>query len=368
MKRLLIAVASALLSTAALAPLPGASGGDSIATTELRAWLTYIASDELQGRGTYSAGLGLAASYIGTHLKDWGVEPAGDDLAGAAERSYLQTVRVLGVRSTSRSTLVVRVGGETRTFEDGKGVTFPKNAGAAQTVRADRVEFVGYGLDLAEVGHQDFGGKDVAGAAVVWLGSAGPKEVDQQRFRRLLAGRRRYATEQLHALASVGPGSQVDSNPATEPRPGRTEPDFVTVQPLDRPTPPSVTLSDEFFDFLFSRARTPYQELKRQAPRRARRCPSFRLDDVTMTFNVDVDYEVVRTQLTHNVVGDRRGHRSAAEEHLRRVRRALRSRRLRRGGARRRDASRRPPGRVTPGPRTIASGTAPTTTARGPWR
>src|SRR4029450_13899049 len=31
--------------------------------------------------------------------------------------------------------------------------------------------------------------------------------------------------------------------------------------------------------------------------------PAFRLDGVTLKFNVDVDYEVVRTQLTQNVVG-----------------------------------------------------------------
>jgi hypothetical protein len=31
--------------------------------------------------------------------------------------------------------------------------------------------------------------------------------------------------------------------------------------------------------------------------------PSFRLDGVTLTFNVDADYEIVRTQLTENVIG-----------------------------------------------------------------
>jgi hypothetical protein len=311
MKRLLVVLASALLSSAALAPVPGASGGDAISTTELRTWLAYIASDELQGRATYSAGLGLAANYISTHLREWGVEAGGDAGPGGEARSYLQTVRVQGVRSTSRSRLVVRAGGETRTFEDGKGVTFPKNSGSPQTVTAKRVEFVGYGLDIAEAGHQDFGGTDVAGAAVVWLGSSGPREVDEQRFRRLLTGRRRYATEQLRALASVGPSSTTspasDSTGTSGSATNRAaEPDFMTAQPLTRPIPPSVTLTDEVFEFLFSRARTPYQELKRLAADRAP-LPSFRLDDVSMTFVVDVDYEVVRTSLTHNVVGVVRG-------------------------------------------------------------
>src|SRR5262245_6859717 len=87
-----------------------ASGGlASIKLEDLKEWLTYIASDELQGRDTYSAGLGLAAGYIQDHLRTWDVKPAGD------HGGYLQTVRVLGVKTTSRSTVTVKVGNDTRT-------------------------------------------------------------------------------------------------------------------------------------------------------------------------------------------------------------------------------------------------------------
>ena len=44
-------------------------------------------------------------------------------------------------------------------------------------------------------------------AAVVWLGSSGPKGLDQATYRRLLMGRNRYATEQLGAVASIGPAT-----------------------------------------------------------------------------------------------------------------------------------------------------------------
>src|ERR1019366_1253976 len=102
-------------------PLGAASPGVALVKSdELREWLTYIASDELQGRATYSEGLGLAASYIEEHLREWGVKPGGD------HGSYLQTVSVLGVKATSRSTVTVRVGRDSRTFKDGEGVTFPK--------------------------------------------------------------------------------------------------------------------------------------------------------------------------------------------------------------------------------------------------
>ena len=68
------------------------------------------------------------------------------------------------------------------------------------------------------------------------------------------------------------------------------------------PIAPAVTASDAFFEFLFSKAPVHYDELKRKANDRDP-LPSFRLDGVTLTFNVDADYEIVRTQLTQNVIG-----------------------------------------------------------------
>ena len=73
-------------------------GAASIRREDLKEWLTFIASDDLQGRAVFSSGLGLAAGYIADHLRAWNVTAAGD------RGAYLQTVRVLGVRAKSRST------------------------------------------------------------------------------------------------------------------------------------------------------------------------------------------------------------------------------------------------------------------------
>jgi len=60
------------------APARSAAGGvNSITPAELKDWLSYIASDELQGRQIFTEGLGLAGAYIADHLKEWGVKPAG---------------------------------------------------------------------------------------------------------------------------------------------------------------------------------------------------------------------------------------------------------------------------------------------------
>src|SRR4029453_1058772 len=86
-------------------------GPKSIEPSELQEWLSYIASDELQGRQIYTEGLGLAAGYITQHLAEWGVKPAGED------GSYFQTVKVLGVRTTSNASVTVDVNGQKRTFK-----------------------------------------------------------------------------------------------------------------------------------------------------------------------------------------------------------------------------------------------------------
>ncbi len=302
----------ALIAGLAVLP-PGVAsdgGSGSIKREDLKEWLWYIASDQLQGRALYGAGLGLAAAYISDHLSAWGAVPAGD------RASYLQTVRVLNIKRTSRSTITVQVGNATRTFADGEAVTFPKNAGAKQRLTIDRVEFAGYGLDLPAAQHVDLGNRDMNGAAVVWLGAEGPKGVDAQKYRLILGQRSRSAVEQNHVAASIGPESgasgsrggdgAVEAGGSAQQPSGRrggaaAASDFVTAERLDKPVPPMVGARDAFFEFLFRSAPVTYEELKRRAASREP-LPRFRLDGVKLTFNVDVDYTVVRTRLTQNVV------------------------------------------------------------------
>src|ERR1043165_5202803 len=52
---------------------------DGITAQQLRSYLEFIASDELEGRDTPSRGLDIAAMYIADHLKAWGIKPAGDN-------------------------------------------------------------------------------------------------------------------------------------------------------------------------------------------------------------------------------------------------------------------------------------------------
>ena len=295
-----------------------AGGRDSINSRDLKEWLTYIASDDLEGRAVYTTGIGLAAAYLEDHIHTWGLKPAGD------HGSYLQTVRVLGVKSARHSTVTVEVAGESRTFNDGDGITFPPFVGGKRQVALDRVQFVGYGLDAPSANQQDYKGLDVKGAAVIWLGAQGPKGFDATANRRVLFGRARYSIENLHAAATDRSGDFVRrrtrrrtggarlpaagaQRPAARlPRrrpdaaPRRSSrrpaqgggrgalptPDFTTVQRLDSPWTPSATAKDAFFEFLFSHAPTKYDELKRKADAQEPLAP-FRLDGVKLTFNLE---------------------------------------------------------------------------------
>src|SRR2546430_14813864 len=80
----------------------------SITPESLRGWLTYLSSDELEGRATFSEGLGLAGAYIADQLKEAGVKPGGD------QGTYFQRVEVLGIKSTNHSSVTIDVRSEER--------------------------------------------------------------------------------------------------------------------------------------------------------------------------------------------------------------------------------------------------------------
>jgi hypothetical protein len=304
--RRMVAVAAAL-ATVLFVGLGAAGGRASIEETDLKSWLTYLASDELEGRSVFTEGLGLAAGYIQDHLREWGVTPAGD------HGGYLQVVKVKSVKTTSHSTLTVQVGKDTRVFKDGDGINFPRNMGVKRTFTVDRVEFAAYGLDAPGAGYTDLAGKNFDGAAVIYVGVRGPKELDADTGRRLLGGRGRWLTEQMHAAAAIGQEPRLD--PPNRPSGGngnaaaggngtdrRERPDFVTTQRIDVPVSPAVSANDQLLQFLFSKAPEKYDDLRKKADARES-LTGFRLDGVKLTFNIDADYDIIRTQYTQNVVG-----------------------------------------------------------------
>lgn len=290
---------------------------DLISVPDLKQWLGYIASDELEGRGNFSEGLALAAAYIADEMEKLGVKPGGDN------GTYFQRVAVQGVQNTGTASVTVEVNGQSRTFKLGEGIELPKNMGGARTITADQIEFVGYGLSLPAAGIDDYKGRSARGKVVVWLGSQGPSSLDLTKFRRALMGRSRTATEQEGAIAVIGPemarpgvgglaAAPGQARPAGQAQPPAAMqmggqgvppevPDFTTVQRLDGAVTPVISAKDAFFEFLFSGSDVPYATLKAAADKREP-LPAVALKGVKITITLAPKYDVVRTQYTRNVV------------------------------------------------------------------
>ena len=70
---------SALAQTATRANSPARNAAENITAAQLKDYLYYVASDEMEGRDTPSRGLDATAKFMGTLLSRWGFKPAGDD-------------------------------------------------------------------------------------------------------------------------------------------------------------------------------------------------------------------------------------------------------------------------------------------------
>ncbi len=319
------------LAVALTAQSANKGGIGSIQEGPLREWLTYLSSDQLQGRATYSEGLGLAAAYIADRLQEAGVKPAGDN------GSYFQVVKVQGMRTTSRASVTVEVNGQTRTFKDGAGITFPRNMGeqAVGGCRTRRVRWLRHEPRLAQarrlrqseregrscrVARQrpETRGRRRAPAAQqpcanrirqrrcrdgqsgrLWQAVVAAVEHRRPKARARIRRRKRRPANAVRVRVSRSAGQGQGQGFG---RGAADDGDFTTVQRLDNKVPPAVNAQDEFFEFLFSASEFKYADLKQRASNQEALAP-FVLKNVKMTFNVDADYEVVRTRYTRNVVG-----------------------------------------------------------------
>jgi hypothetical protein len=138
---------------------------------ELRAHVTFLADDLLEGRGAGTRGHQLAALYVSAQFARLGLEPAGD------HGSYLQKLRLRESRvDISSSRLVIRhSGGENALVAVNDMLVRPGGSEAEATVTAPAV-YVGFGIHAPEFGYDDFaGGVDVRGKIVVILAGSPAK-------------------------------------------------------------------------------------------------------------------------------------------------------------------------------------------------
>jgi|ERR1700752_114918 len=112
-----------------------------IKENNIRAELNFLASDALQGRGSGTNYERVAAEYIGSMFRQFGLEPAGDaDASG--NKTFVQQVKLESAKFTEAPSLEVTWGNNTQKWQFGRdlSVSFlraPKITGDLQVIDAD---------------------------------------------------------------------------------------------------------------------------------------------------------------------------------------------------------------------------------------
>jgi hypothetical protein len=133
----------------------------SITPEELRAHVKFLASDELEGRGSGTQGNEQAAAYIARQFENYGLSPAGDS------GTYFQTFTfVSAVRLGTGNSLALTGPGHVTTGltpeVDFRPLGFSSNGAVS-----GGLVFVGYGISAPESGYDDYSNVEVTGKLVV---------------------------------------------------------------------------------------------------------------------------------------------------------------------------------------------------------
>jgi len=133
-----------------------------ITSRELQAHVKYLASDELEGRGSGTRGNTLAAEYIADQFSQYGLLPYGDN------GTYFQTFSVLtGLAAGKNNSITLTVHGKNVELKPNQDFT-PLSFSSDTSVTSSLV-FVGYGISSDSLQFDEYADVDVAGKIAVVL-------------------------------------------------------------------------------------------------------------------------------------------------------------------------------------------------------
>jgi hypothetical protein len=190
----------ACLLTAGLALLAGAAGAQPTdmaqAGANIRAHITFLASDLLKGREAGSPEYDIAANYVASQMAQLGLKPMGD--AG----SYFQHVPLFAYRATDSGNLALHGANGSSPLVFGQDYVVGGSP-LGKTVQLDApLVFAGFGVVAPEHGRDDYKGLDVRGKIVVLLPSA-PKNYQTEERAYYGNTRNKMAEALAHGAAGV---------------------------------------------------------------------------------------------------------------------------------------------------------------------
>ncbi len=154
-----------------------ASWADDGTESRLRADLTFLTSDECEGRGAATQGIFRAAEYIETRFKDLGLKPGGTD------GSYRQSFRMQAGKAQPGPESYLRLTGLLQQqVELAADRHFrPLGFSASKTAQGPLV-FVGYGINHPDSKYNDYEGLAVEGKVVILLRRTPPVDREGKVF------------------------------------------------------------------------------------------------------------------------------------------------------------------------------------------
>jgi len=182
-------IAAAGVACRSTSPAPSDSPEPEFSGERIKAHVTFLADDLLEGREAGTRGHEIAARYVATQFHQLGVKPGGRD------GSFFEPVRLHEYAlSGPTPSLVVKTRGHGTTLKHGDtAVVLGPTAGGDATFEAPLV-FVGFGIADSAVKKDDYAGLDVRGKiAVVFFDS--PKGMDSEVGAHLMGQQFRVAAE-----------------------------------------------------------------------------------------------------------------------------------------------------------------------------
>lgn len=157
-------VALTLLSAAVAAPAQDNAPSPAFTADAMKAHVAFLSDDLLKGRDTGSEGHEIAARYVASRFAALGLKPAGDN------GSWYQTVPFQQTeRTDTPATVDFTTPAGTKSWTHGTTVLVSMNPNDPKLDMTAPIVFVGYGIENAKLGLNDYAGLNVKGKIVVTL-------------------------------------------------------------------------------------------------------------------------------------------------------------------------------------------------------
>ena len=175
MSRLWIAVAVIVLATGGL--WASKARTPKVDADRIRAHVKYLASDELEGRGTGQKGGERAAAYVAQEFSSYGLLPAGEN------GTYFQNVPMVGVKTLPETVFVLApANGEEKPLKLLDDYVTANEQQTESAVIDAPIVFVGYGITAPEYRWDDYKGYDLKGRVALLFVNQ-PKSDDPNFFK-----------------------------------------------------------------------------------------------------------------------------------------------------------------------------------------